>query len=159
MPLHICNLLVISNQNTKQYKLLSWPLCSLHHLERYLLLGSKIQNLHFPGNFRGLNIANQSKGEKSNKARATIFLQYKTQVMLPGNKSFIDLSFKNSTMQLETVILREVRKGKTHTIWYYLYMESKIWHEWTHLRNRNRFMDMENRPGVAKGKVGEWGIE
>ena len=77
-----------------------------------MLFKSKSQNLHFPGNVRGLNTANQSKGYKSNKARVTIFLQYKTQVMLPDNESFIDLSFKNSTMQLRDCHTEKSQKGE-----------------------------------------------
>ena len=33
-------------------------------------------------------------------------------------------------------------------------MESKIWHKWTYLRNRNRFIDIENRLLVKKNEVG-----
>ena len=63
-------------------------------------------------------------------------------------------------MQLEIVILSEVRKRKTNTIRYHLYVEAKIGHKWTYLWNRNRIMDTENRLVVAKvGEVGggmEW---
>ena len=34
-------------------------------------------------------------------------------------------------------------KKKTNTIRYHLYMDSKIWHEWTYLWNRNRPADIE----------------
>ena len=34
-----------------------------------------------------------------------------------------------------------------------MYLESKVWHEWTHLQKRNNLMDMENRLVVAGG----WG--
>ena len=30
------------------------------------------------------------------------------------------------------------------------YVKSKIWHKWTYLINRNRLIDMENRPTVTK---------
>ena len=33
-------------------------------------------------------------------------------------------------------------------------MESKIWHTWTYLQNRNRLTDTENRVVVAKGEEG-----
>ena len=47
-------------------------------------------------------------------------------------------------------------KSKTNTIWYHLHVESKIWHEWTYLWNRNRLTDIENRLVIAKGEgVGE----
>ena len=36
-------------------------------------------------------------------------------------------------------------------------MESKIWHKWTYLWNRNRLTDIENRLTVAKGEGGGGG--
>jgi len=39
--------------------------------------------------------------------------------------------------QLEMIILSEVRKRKTSTIWYHLYVEFKVWHKWTYLWNRH----------------------
>ena len=36
-------------------------------------------------------------------------------------------------------------------------MESKIWHKWTYLWNRNRLRGIENRHVVAKGKEGGGG--
>ena len=59
---------------------------------------------------------------------------------------------------LEIILLSEVTKRKTNTIWYHLYVESKIRHKWTYLRNRNRLTDIENRLVVAKGEE-EWGRE
>ena len=44
--------------------------------------------------------------------------------------------------------------SKTNTIWYHLYVESKIWHKWTHLWNRNILRDEENRLVVVKGEEG-----
>ena len=43
---------------------------------------------------------------------------------------------------------------KTNFIWSHLYVESKIWHKSTYLRNKNRRTDIENRLGVDKGKEG-----
>ena len=34
-------------------------------------------------------------------------------------------------MQLEIIILSEVRKRRTNTVSYHLYAESKIWHKWS----------------------------
>ena len=34
-------------------------------------------------------------------------------------------------------------------------METKIWHKWTYLWNRNRHTDIENRPVIAKGEGDE----
>ena len=40
------------------------------------------------------------------------------------------MPFAATWMQLEIIILHEVsQKKKTNTVWYHLYMESKIWHE------------------------------
>ena len=52
-------------------------------------------------------------------------------------------------------MLSEVSQRKTNTI-YHSYMESKLWHKWTYLWNRNRLTDIENRFAVTKG-VGGWG--
>ena len=37
---------------------------------------------------------------------------------------------------------------------YHLHVESKIWHKWTYLRNRNRLTDIENKLMVTKGEIG-----
>ena len=52
---------------------------------------------------------------------------------------------------------------KTNTIWYHLYVESKVWQKWTYLKNRNRLTDIENRLVVVKRVGGEertgiWGL-
>ena len=62
------------------------------------------------------------------------------------------MSFAATCLDLELIILSEVRKRKTNTIWYHLYVESKIWHKWIYLWNRSRLTDLENRLVVAKGK-------
>ena len=51
------------------------------------------------------------------------------------------VSFAATRMDLEMIIIREVRKAKT----YHLYAESKIQHRWIYLWNR--FTDIENRLG------------
>ena len=38
---------------------------------------------------------------------------------------------------------------------YHLYVESKTWHKWTYLQNRNRLTDTEKRSVIAKGDGGE----
>ena len=40
---------------------------------------------------------------------------------------------------------------------YHLYMESKIWHKWTYLRNKNSHTDIENRLVAAKEEGGREG--
>ena len=68
------------------------------------------------------------------------------------------MQFAATWMQLEIHILSEERTKKTDTIWYRLYVESKIWHKWTYLKNRKRLRDIENRL-VPKGEGGGRGIE
>ena len=46
------------------------------------------------------------------------------------------------------------QKEKDKYQWYHLDMESKTWHKWTYLQNRNRLTDIENRPVVSKGEKG-----
>ena len=69
------------------------------------------------------------------------------------------MPFAATWMDLEIIILSEESQKKTNTIWYHLYVESKIWHKWTYLRNRNRLADIENRLVVAKGEGGGEGME
>ena len=70
------------------------------------------------------------------------------------------MSFAATWMDLETIILREVSQRKTDTIWYHLYVESKMWHKWTYLRNRNRLTEIENRlvggEGWGRRGLGVW---
>ena len=48
---------------------------------------------------------------------------------------------------------------KTNAIWYHLHVESKTWHKWNYLWNKNRPTDIENRLTVAKGeRVGKNGL-
>ena len=51
--------------------------------------------------------------------------------------------------QLQVTRASEVRKKETDTVRYNLHVESKIWHKWTYLQERNRLA--ENTPAVAKG--------
>ena len=51
---------------------------------------------------------------------------------------------------------------KTNTIWYHLYVKSKIQHKWIYLWNGNRTVDIKKKVVVAKGEgIGgrmEWKI-
>ena len=67
------------------------------------------------------------------------------------------MPFAATWMDLEIITLSEVRMRKTNATWYHLYVESKIWHKWTYLWNRNRLTDIENRLAVASGEVGVGG--
>ena len=60
------------------------------------------------------------------------------------------MSFSATLMQLEFLLLDEVRKRKASTTCYHLQVESKTWHRWTYLQKRNRLTDMKNRLVVAK---------
>ena len=51
-------------------------------------------------------------------------------------------------------------KRKTNTIWNHLHVESKIWHKWSIIQNRNRLRDGEQicgSQGGAKVREGEMG--
>ena len=61
-------------------------------------------------------------------------------------------------MRLEIIILTEVRKTKAI---YHLYAESKIWHKWTYLQNKNRHREQtyggQGGEGREKDGLGVWG--
>ena len=70
------------------------------------------------------------------------------------------MPFAATWIQLEILILREViqtEKDKYHMI--SLICGILIWHKRTHLQNRNRFTDIENRLAVAKGERGGNGMD
>ena len=48
--------------------------------------------------------------------------------------------------------MKSIRKRKTDSICYHLYVESKVLHIGTFLQNRNRLTDIENRLVFAKEK-------
>ena len=56
-------------------------------------------------------------------------------------------------MDLEIVILSEVRQRRRNIIWHPLYVDSKKkWYKWTYMQNRRRLTDLENELMVARGK-------
>ena len=57
-------------------------------------------------------------------------------------------------MDLEIVILSEVRQRKKNIIRYHVHVESKIQHKSTYLQNRKRPTDIEDRLAVLKGEGG-----
>ena len=81
--------------------------------------------------------------------------------ILLSHKKNKTMSFAAIWMDLETTILSEVRKIKTNTIWYHLYVESKIRHKWTYLWNKNRLIDnklwMPRGWGWGRDGLGVWG--
>ena len=60
------------------------------------------------------------------------------------------MSFAATWMQLDILILSEVSQKKTNTLQYHVNVESKIWHKWAYLQNRNRLTDIGNRLVVVK---------
>ena len=68
------------------------------------------------------------------------------------------MPFAATWLDLEIILLTEIRKIKTNIIWSHLYVESNIWHKQTYLQNRNRPTDIENRLVIARaGGEGRWG--
>ena len=57
------------------------------------------------------------------------------------------MSFAAMWMQLAISIPSEVRKRKTNTIWYHLYLESNIWHKWTYLQKKTNSWTWEQTCG------------
>ena len=61
-------------------------------------------------------------------------------------------------MDLEVLILNEVSQTNYHmTSLISIYVESKIWYEWTQLKkkNRNKLTDTENKSTINKGERDE----
>ena len=71
------------------------------------------------------------------------------------------LPFAATWMQVEIIILSEVRQKKTHIPYvkpktsHVPYVKPKIWQTWTYLRKRNKLTDMKDRLVVAKEEGGE----
>ena len=63
------------------------------------------------------------------------------------------MPFAATWMDPKIIILSKIRTRKTNTVWYHLYVESKIQHKWIYLWNRNRLTDIENRAVVANGII------
>ena len=61
------------------------------------------------------------------------------------------MPFAATQMDLEIIILNEVRKRKQNAIWYHLYVESKIQEKSTYLQNKNRFIYREQTCGCQEG--------
>ena len=70
------------------------------------------------------------------------------------------LDLQQHRCNLEMIILSEISQRKTNTIWYHLYVKSRIGHKWTYLWNKNRLKDIENRrwlPGERRIRGGtDW---
>ena len=60
------------------------------------------------------------------------------------------MPFAETRMQPEIIIISKVSQKKTNNKWYYLFVESQVWHKGTNLQNRNRLV-------VSKGEGPEEG--
>ena len=60
------------------------------------------------------------------------------------------MPFTATWIDLEIIILSEVRQTKTNIISYHLHAETKK-RTWTYLQNRNRITDVENKFTITKG--------
>ena len=76
----------------------------------------------------------------------------------PQKKNEI-MPFVATWTQLKIIILSEVSQKKTNIMCYHLYLECKIWHKRTYLRNRNRLTGIEDKLLVAKRKWGREGTD
>ena len=62
-------------------------------------------------------------------------------------------SVASTWVDLENIILREVRQRKTNIIWHHLYVESKKhYRSKLYLQNINRLTDLQNKSIVSRGK-------
>ena len=64
------------------------------------------------------------------------------------------MPFTATWMDLEMIVLSEVRQRNTDTTQYHLHVKSKVEHKCTHLQNRNRLTDIDNKPAVPEGQAG-----
>ena len=64
------------------------------------------------------------------------------------------LSVIISIIAMVAALCKHRDKEEINTTWYHLYVESKKWHKWTYLRNRNRLTDFENNLWLPKLKRG-----
>ena len=102
----------------------------------------------------GFRVGSARKGEGHIKMSCTTCIQLKA-LLLSHKKEWKDVTCNNKEGH------RGDRKWstserQTNTIWYHVHVESKIWHKWIHLQNRNRLTDLENTLVVAKGEGEGW---
>ena len=68
-------------------------------------------------------------------------------------------AFVATWMDLEIIITSEVNQTKINIMQHHFYVESRIWHKWNYLPNRNRLTNIEKRLVVAKGEEGGGGMD
>ena len=66
------------------------------------------------------------------------------------------MPFATTQMDLEIIILSEVRKKKINTRWYHLYVESKTWHKRT-AEQKQTHTHREQTRGCQGSREGEGG--
>ena len=71
------------------------------------------------------------------------------------------MPFESTGMNLEIVILSEVRQGEKETYHMILLICGiwKNWYKWTYLQNRNRVTDVENKIMIIGGRGSIWAGE
>ena len=57
------------------------------------------------------------------------------------------MTLVSTWVELEIIILSEVNQKETNSMWYHLYVESKVWHKWTYLWNRHTHRPREENCG------------
>ena len=77
---------------------------------------------------------------------------HKHSRMLVTKKNEI-MAFARTGMKTEVIILSEVIQRKKNIVWYDFYVQSKIWHKWTHHKTDRRTA-IENTLVIAKEEVG-----
>ena len=88
---------------------------------------------------------------KSQKKKKEDLVHIHNGILLSHKKEWNNAICNNMAAPRDSHTKWSVRKRKINTIWYHLYTESKIWQKWIYLWNRNRLIDIEYRPTVAKG--------
>ena len=52
------------------------------------------------------------------------------------------------------IMLSEISRRKTNTMWYHLYMKSKKIYKWIYIQNKNGIKDIENKHGYQREEAG-----
>jgi len=67
------------------------------------------------------------------------------------------LPFMTTWMDLEDIMLSEIRQRKAHIIWFHLYVKSKKQNKWTNTwKPEIDFINTENKLVVARGRGVVW---